>query len=198
MAEATEANDVRTQIVEAAYERISRSGYAKTSMAGLAKDCCMSPGNLYRYFKGKLDIGEAISLKSSNRVLDKLREVARDQKRPARDRLHDYLQTEMHMSFAELDGQPHIVEMAESIIHQKPEIRVQMLKQARSVLTEILSQGNSSGEFDIEDVVRTAGLIQVATMKFRYPQLFSNLGISELETELEGVFDILAGGIVKT
>lgn len=190
-----EVEEVREQIIEAAYARIREAGYAKTSMAGLAKDCCMSPGNLYRYFKGKLDIGEAISLKSSDRVLMKLREVARDLKRPARDRLHDFLQTEMHMSFAELDGQPHIVEMAEFIVHQKPEIRVLMLKQSRSVLTEILSQGNSSGEFDIDDVVKTAGLIQVATMKFRYPQLFSNLGIEELETELEGVYEIVACGI---
>lgn len=190
-----EADQVREQIVEAAFERICACGYAKTSMADLAKDCCMSPGNLYRYFKGKLDIGEAISLKSSNRVLEQLRVVARDLKRPAGDRLYDYLQTEMHMSYAELDGQPHIVDMAEAIIHQRPEIRAQMVKQSRSVLCEILSQGNSSGEFRIDDVVETAGHIQVATMKFRYPQLFSDQGIADLEAELEGVYRLLIGGI---
>jgi len=49
----TEKNTVRCQIVEAAKKRFSHFGYAKTTMAEVAADCSMSPGNLYRFFPGK-------------------------------------------------------------------------------------------------------------------------------------------------
>ena len=48
--------NTRAQIILAAKERFLHYGYPKTTMAEVAADCNMSPGNLYRYFKGKLDI----------------------------------------------------------------------------------------------------------------------------------------------
>ncbi|HBA42012.1 MAG TPA: TetR/AcrR family transcriptional regulator, partial [Alphaproteobacteria bacterium] len=52
---------IRTKIIDAARRRIGRYGYCKTTMAELAADCGMSPGNLYRYFPGKLDIAAEIA-----------------------------------------------------------------------------------------------------------------------------------------
>ena len=49
-----EKDTVREKIVEAAKKRFSHFGYAKTTMAEVAADCEMSPGNLYRFFPGKL------------------------------------------------------------------------------------------------------------------------------------------------
>ena len=55
------AHDATHQkIIDAAKRRFMHYGYTKTTMAELASDCEMSPGNLYRYFPGKLDIAEAI------------------------------------------------------------------------------------------------------------------------------------------
>ena len=51
----------------------------------------------------------------------------------------------------------------------------------RALMTEILAAGNSSGEFAVEDVVFTAEMIQSATMKFVYPQLWSKLTYDKLE-----------------
>ncbi|MDX1581758.1 MAG: helix-turn-helix domain-containing protein, partial [Alphaproteobacteria bacterium] len=50
----------REQIIESAAERFQKYGYGKTNVAEIAADCCMSPGNLYRYFRNKADIAEAI------------------------------------------------------------------------------------------------------------------------------------------
>ena len=38
-------------------------------------------------------------------------------------------------------------------------------------------------------------MIQSATMKFRYPQLWSKLTLPKLERELEGVLDLLVNGV---
>jgi hypothetical protein len=38
-------------------------------------------------------------------------------------------------------------------------------------------------------------MVQAATMKFRYPQLWSKLTLPKLERELEGVMNLLTYGI---
>ena len=51
------------------------------------------------------------------------------------------------------------------------------------------------GEFHAEDKNFTAEMIQSATMKFRYPQLWSKLTLPKLERELEGVLNLLIYGL---
>ena len=65
----SEKESIREQIVDAAKKRFSHFGYAKTTMAEVATDCSMSPGNLYRFFPGKLDIAEAIATEDYTRRL---------------------------------------------------------------------------------------------------------------------------------
>ena len=66
-----EKDNIREQIVEAAKKRFSHFGYAKTTMAEVATDCAMSPGNLYRFYPGKLDIAEAIATEDYTKHLDR-------------------------------------------------------------------------------------------------------------------------------
>ena len=55
--------DTREQILQAAMDRIKHYGYAKTTMAEIARDCDMSAGNIYRFFASKIDIAEAMARK---------------------------------------------------------------------------------------------------------------------------------------
>ena len=38
-------------------------------------------------------------------------------------------------------------------------------------------------------------MIQAATLKFSYPQLFTRLPLAKLERELEGVYQIIVAGL---
>jgi AcrR family transcriptional regulator len=69
-------DSARDRIMEAAKSRFSHFGYGKTTMAEVASDCEMSPGNLYRFFPGKLDIAEAIATEDYERHLEHLRRLA--------------------------------------------------------------------------------------------------------------------------
>ena len=55
--------DPREAILNAAAERILHYGYNKTTMSEIAADCGMSPGNIYRFFEAKIDIGEEMARK---------------------------------------------------------------------------------------------------------------------------------------
>ena len=190
-----EKDSVRDQIVEAAKKRFSHFGYAKTTMAEVAGDCAMSPGNLYRFFPGKLDIAEAIATEDYSRHLDHLRKLAVAPGKDARTRLHDLLFEELRRTYRKLEKDPRAYEMARVIALERPTFANWMLENERKILVDLLEEAERRGEFSIADKEYTAEMVQSATMKFRYPQLWSKLTLPKLERELEGVMNLLIDGL---
>lgn len=186
---------MRAQILEAAKKRFVHYGYAKTTMAEIAADLNMSPGNLYRYFPGKIDIAEAIADEATEETHVVLREVARQPGISARDKLVAYMQKEMEMTFAKLDSDPRIYEMAQFIKKERPHHVNSHMAEERQILGEVLRAGIASGEFAIADVDFTAEMFQAATLKFRYPQLWTVLPLEKLKRELNGVMALLIDGL---
>jgi AcrR family transcriptional regulator len=190
-----EKDTVRDCIIDAAKKRFSHFGYAKTTMAEVAGDCAMSPGNLYRFFPGKLDIAEAIATEDYTRHLEHLRKLAVHPTKNARERLHDLLFEELRRTYHKLEKDPRAVEMARVISQERPSFANWMLENERKILVELMEEAERRGEFSIADKVFTAEMVQSATMKFRYPQLWSKLTLPKLERELEGVLTLLIEGL---
>src|SRR6185312_307583 len=99
-------DNVRDKIVEAAKKRFSHFGYGKTTMAEIATDCGMSPGNLYRFFPGKLDIAEAIASEDYETHLAQARKIALAPGKSARARLRDLLFAELRRTYQKLEKDP--------------------------------------------------------------------------------------------
>jgi AcrR family transcriptional regulator len=190
-----EKDSIREQIVHAAKKRFSHFGYAKTTMAEVATDCCMSPGNLYRFYPGKLDIAEAIATEDYSKHLEVMRKIAIAPGKDARERLHDLLFEELRRTYTKLEKDPRAYEMALVISRERPEYANWMLGEERKILIELLDEAERRGEFVPEDKDFTAEMVQAATMKFRYPQLWSKLTLPKLERELEGVIKLLINGL---
>lgn len=188
---------MRDTIIKAAMERFLHYGYAKTTMAEIACDCNMSPGNLYRYFPGKLDIALAIAEHHGDELLLHLRDIMRDKKLSNAQKIRDFFGAYMHDTYDKLENDPRIYELAQIISKERPDFANGQIAKKRAMLVEVLSAGNAAGEFDIDDVVFTAEMMQSALLKFSYPQLWSKLTIEKLERELDGVLDILLSGIAK-
>ncbi|HEY1637789.1 MAG TPA: TetR/AcrR family transcriptional regulator [Rhizomicrobium sp.] len=186
----------REKIIEAAKCRFSHFGYGKTTMAEVAGDCEMSPGNLYRFFPGKLDIAEAIATEDYERHLAHLRKLAMTPNRNARERLRDLLFEELRRTYNKLEKDPRALEMAQVIAHQRPQFANWMLANERKILVELMEEAERRGELMPPlDKEETAEMIQSATMKFRYPQLWSRLTLPKLERELDGVLKLLIHGL---
>ena len=186
---------VRGNILAAAKKRFVHYGYAKTTMAEIASDCNMSPGNLYRYFPGKLDIAEAICTEAGEYAIAKLRDAMRRPGRTAKERLRDFLFADMQLTYDQLEFDKQVFEMARVVSSERPQFANRILALNRALLSEILAAGNASSEFVIEDVVFTAEMLQSATMKFRYPQMHSKLSYENLQRELDGVLHLLLNGL---
>ncbi|MGV8997701.1 MAG: TetR/AcrR family transcriptional regulator [Parvibaculaceae bacterium] len=185
----------RQKIIDAAKLRFAHYGYGKTTMADVAEDCDMSPGNLYRYFAGKLDIAEEIARAASIRTVEELSEILLKSDRTAAERLHEFLFHDLRATFHALERDPKLVEMAQIITTERPHFHDEGLEREREVLGRIVEFGIVSGEFRVSDPEYVAEMIQAATLKFSYPQLFSRLALDRLERELEGVFQLLTAGL---
>ncbi|MEJ1969354.1 MAG: TetR/AcrR family transcriptional regulator [Rhizomicrobium sp.] len=190
-----EKSSIRDCIVDAAKKRFSHFGYAKTTMAEVAGDCEMSPGNLYRFFPGKLDIAEAIATEDYSKHLEHLRKLAMQPGKDARERLHDLLFEELRRTYHKLEKDPRAFEMARVISQERPSFANWMLENERKILIELLDEAERRGEFKTDDKEFAAEMVQAATMKFRYPQLWSKLTLPKLERELEGVMNLLIFGL---
>jgi AcrR family transcriptional regulator len=187
---------VRDKIVEAAKKRFSHFGYGKTIMAEIATDCGMSPGNLYRFFPGKLDIAEAIASEDYEAHLAHARKIALAPGRTAQERLRDLLFAELRRTYQKLEKDPRVLEMATQIGHERPQFINWMLANERKILVELMEEAERRNEMlppgNKEEI---AEMIQSATMKFRYPQLWSKLTLPQLERELNGVLNLMFEGL---
>lgn len=186
---------MREKILKAAMERFLHYGYPKTTMAEIACDCNMSPGNLYRYFPGKLDLAHSIAEEYGQETLSHLREIVRDKTLNPLEKIRKYHFEKMRNSYHQLEKDPKIYEIAQILKRERPEFSNEQLAKERALLSEILAAGNATGEFDIKDIVFVSEMIQSATMKFSYPQLWSQLTLEKLERELSGVLELILGGI---
>lgn len=190
-----ERDAVREQIIEAAKKRFWHYGYAKTTMAEVAADCSMSPGNLYRFFPGKLDIAEAIATSEFEHHHEEFRALVLAPGKSARERLYEYFFEELRHTFHMLENNPRIYEMAAVIAQERPQYANRAFAIERKLLVSVLEEGERAGEFRATDKEFAAEMLQSATMKFRYPQLWSKLTLPKLERELDGVLKLLIDGL---
>ncbi|MGB2388526.1 MAG: TetR/AcrR family transcriptional regulator [Henriciella sp.] len=188
-------SDTRDQILTAARARITHYGYAKTTMAEIASDCAMSVGNIYRFFGSKLDIAEALARKANLVLHQKSAALVRGEG-TAPEKLHAIHQTALKETFRKLDHEPKLVEVADILSRQRPDYTDEELAQERVFIAQILEQGVNEGHFaPIENPAWLAGVLQSATMKFRFPQMFSPLPLAKLEAELRGILEIVVSGL---
>jgi AcrR family transcriptional regulator len=187
--------ETRTRILEAAGKRFMHYGYAKTTMAEIARDLNMSTGNLYRFFESKVDIAEGIA-REHEAAEDEVMRVIAAQDAPAEERLRTLMFTLMRETYKVMDESQKVYDIAQAISRERPSYANRRLAQERVFLGRILADGMSEGAFDKAlNVEFVAEMIQCATMKFRYPQLYSFLKLPALERELGGVLDLVLDGM---
>lgn len=186
-----EQPDTRECILKAAFDRILHYGYGKTTMAEIAKDCGMSAGNIYRFFKSKLDIAEALARKFNAEVYQSFAEIVRATDKPALPRLREFFLHRLERTYDHLEKDAKVLEVAEVLGSERPSFVNEELAQERIYIVDILNQGIERGEIrPLENPTFTAEMLQTALMKFGYPQLWSHLTLDKLHREFHGVMDL--------
>lgn len=183
------------KILEAAWDRFMHYGYSKTTMSEVARDCGMSAGNIYRFYASKLDIAEAMATKFNGERFEKFHAIAH-MDIPAAARFREFFFFALKETYAAIEAQAKILEIAEILRLERPTFFNEHLATERVFLVKMLEDGIAGGEFrPLADPNKTAEMMQSALMKFRFPQAYSKLKLDKLEYELDGVMRLLLAGL---
>ena len=183
------------RILAAARKLFSHYGYSKTTMADIASECGMSPGNIYRFFEGKLDIAEAIAREDDGFRLADLDKIASAPRCSARKKMHDYFLAELRTTFRIFDQEPQALEIARIIADRRPKFGEARVAAERQMIERMLVEGTEKGEFNVSDAVYSAEMIHSAMLKFRFPQRWTHASLKTLERELDGVLKLIMDGL---
>lgn len=190
-----EKAQTRERILLAAMNRIKHYGYGKTTMAEIAADCGMSPGNIYRFFEAKIDIAEAMARKHHAEMHQESAAIARRRDMAPDERLRAIFMKKLRDNYTLLSDSAKILEVAQVLGSERPIFANEQLAQERVILSALLEEGAKEGVFAEGDYGFMAEMIQSATIKFSFPQQYSQLTLPKLERELNGVFDLILKGL---
>jgi AcrR family transcriptional regulator len=187
--------EIKSLILEKAVDRFVRYGFGKTTMVEIAKDCGMSAGNLYRYFESKFDIGVGVAqiyISNAEQILKDV--LQRPGLKPAQ-RLEAFVLEKLKFMHSHIVEQPNVQDLVNYILEERWDLVEHHRDVQNTLMSEILSEGNRTGEFKVADVAQTANAIYAMTTKFRLPHFFKNVTLEELEQEAKNVVTLMIQGL---
>nr|WP_316656081.1 TetR/AcrR family transcriptional regulator [uncultured Gellertiella sp.] len=171
MTDSTHDDNVN-RILESAERLFRVYGYSKTNVADIARDLGMSPANIYRFFRSKSDIHEALARK----ILagkDQLSHAIAALDLPAGERLRRYV-LEMHRVTVEtLMDAEKVHEMVVIAMEQQWGVIEAHIEGQCQIVEAIIRDGLDRSEFPPQDAHLAAKCFTSAMTALVHPQCVS-------------------------
>ncbi len=184
-------------ILAAAVNRFSEYGYNKTTMAEIAEDSGMSAANIYRYYKSKDEIAAACAKNNMSGKISVLKDIVRDSKLTATEKLEQFVLVTLQLSQEAATENRKIEEVCSEITKSRPDLIHDKIKDTKALLVEILSYGNQTGEFNVDDVMDTATAIYAMLVVFDVPMFMKLFTPDEFKDIAKSVIKFLNTGLMK-
>lgn len=162
------AEQTRELILATAEAHLRRYGYARTTVSEIARACKMSHANVYRFFKTKADVVDAVVERWLSNVEQTLLTIAQ-QPASASDRLQTFVLELHHIKRTKLVEDPELFEAFSAILDADRTVVEHHLQTLYAILQQILSSGVKSGEFQITNLALATEAVSAATLKFHHP-----------------------------
>src|SRR2546423_420190 len=164
----TKPDDTRARIIESAEALFRRLGFAKTTVADIAAELGMSPANVYRFFRSKNAIVEAICQRCLGALDGKAWEVARS-RAPAAERIARLFVEIFNYHKDNLITEKRVHDIVLVAMENNWDAIGKHTEVIRTVIEVILRDGIASGEFDHVDPRETSILIKQSMIAFCHP-----------------------------
>lgn len=158
------------RILESAERLFLHYGYAKTTVADIAKDLGMSTANIYRFFASKVEIHQALC----NRMLAVSYDMAkRNAQLPlsASDRLRRYALDQYKMTTETMMDHEKVHEMVIVAIERDWHVIEKHIDRMNDVAAEIIADGIRLGEFPGQDASAASKCFCASIIMLCHPQM---------------------------
>lgn len=189
----------RARIADAA-ERLFRTlGYQKTAVADIARECGMSPANVYRFFASKSAINEAITQRLLGGLVEEVEAIAAGEG-SAQARLRLAIRTLHERDIALFFQEKRLHDMVTAAMTEHWGVIEQFVEAILGAWTRLIAEGMARGEFRPMDPAHAAVMIKHCTMLWSHPLLIADcLGRGTepeaLLADLDAALDLLMAGL---
>lgn len=167
-----EPSDTCLRILEAATRLYRLIGHRKTSVADIARESSMSPANVYRFFRSKQAINDAVADKLFEEVIVVAVEASRTPGTPS-ERLRAILAAIEQRHADRFTRERKLHELVASSLRENWSTSRSFRERIESIVAEIISDGMARGEFQNGDSLTFGRCLLAATAVFCDPRLMS-------------------------
>jgi len=189
--------DTRGEIIETAKTLLRRYGHDKMTVVDIARALGMSHANVYRFFRNKSEILDAIIDEWLSKLEIFVEEVA---VRPisAAARLEAVV-LELHRRRKQkLLKDAAFFETYRRVVEVRPEVASKRREKIGQVFKRLIEEGTRSGEFAAVDAARASIVLKDATSLFLHPFLIPTILHEPTEARARNVVRFVLGGFLST
>ncbi|WLW55131.1 TetR family transcriptional regulator [Streptomyces sp. YU58] len=183
------------RILEATEEVLRRHGPAKATVVDVARALGVSHGSVYRHFRTKAALREAVTKRWLDRATGTLAAVADAPDRDPETRLRDWLLALFEAKRRKAGDDPELFATYSVLTDENGGVVGEHLAELTGQLTRILQDGVGSGAFAVDDPATSARAVFQATARFHDPCHSREWKQAGVERELEAVVELLLRGL---
>jgi AcrR family transcriptional regulator len=158
----------RTQILDAARAQVRRFGEAKTNVVDIAKALGTSHTTIYRHFRSKAEIFDAV-IEEAMRDEEEVARCFVQTDKAAAQRLEGMVLALHARKRERFAGDPEVYQLYRRVVDERPDIIAAYARAMTALAGEIIADGVRRREFKVDDVAAAAGVLRDAVTVFLHP-----------------------------
>ena len=166
----SKANDTHLRIVAVAERLYGEIGFQKATVGDIARELRVSTASIYRFFASKADINESVAAKLLNDAEIDAADAVRKAS-PASDQLRALMASLEQATADRFLTKRKLHELVETAFNENWAIVQDHIEKITGLLSEIISEGNREGVFNVSNCSLAAVLVRNACIRFWHPRL---------------------------
>ncbi|WP_327314933.1 TetR family transcriptional regulator [Streptomyces sp. NBC_01235] len=183
------------RILEATEEVLRRHGPAKATVVDVARALGVSHGSVYRHFRTKAALREAVTKRWLDRTSETLSAITADQTRAPETRLRDWLAALYDAKRRKAGDDPELFATYMVLTGESGSAVGEHLDDLTGQLTRIIEAGVAAGTFTASDPATTARAVFHATGRFHDPSYYQEWELPGAEDDFRALVDLLLHGL---
>ncbi|MFI9241677.1 TetR family transcriptional regulator [Streptomyces sp. NPDC053086] len=183
------------RILEATEEVLRRHGPAKATVVDVARALGVSHGSVYRHFRTKAALREAVTKRWLDRTSQKLAGIALAEERDPELRLRDWLTALFAAKRHKAGDDPELFATYTVLTDELGGVVFEHIADLTGQLARIIAAGAGSGTFRVSDPATAARAVFQATGRFHDPCYAREWTSPGIEEEFTAVVDLVVRGL---
>ncbi|MGC0340900.1 TetR family transcriptional regulator [Streptomyces sp. SLBN-8D4] len=182
------------RILEATEEVLRRHGPAKATVVDVARALGVSHGSVYRHFRTKAALREAVTKRWLDRTTGVLAAIAGADRDPE-SRLRDWLAALFEAKRRKAGDDPELFATYSVLAGESVAAVLEHLTELTDQLTRVVQDGIDAGTFTVADPAVTARALFQATGRFHDPFYAREWELPGVQEEFTALVDLLVRGL---